>query len=147
MYKNQKIKGGGGGDTLDFEVLQHLSEEGGITQQLYIRVYISERSLNFLSKNVNFMSVGSVALILSELSCPRVVATHLSSLHYLHFTSLSSPISMGLYVSNLIHGVLNDVELELVFNLFIYLAPLLISYGLNSNKPKSRFLYTGFYCI
>ena len=26
---------------------------------------------------------------------------------------------MGLYVSNLVHGVLNGIELELVFNLFI----------------------------
>ena len=61
------------GGTLDFEVSQHLSEESGITQQLYVRVEqkytFSERYLNFLSENVNFMSVciGYVALILSAL--------------------------------------------------------------------------------
>ena len=38
---------------------QHFSEESDITQQLYIRggqkSAFSERSLNFLSENVNFM--------------------------------------------------------------------------------------------
>ena len=60
---------GGGRRTLDCEVSQHLSEESGITQQLYIRgaqkCTFSESSLNFLSENVNFLSVGSVDLILS----------------------------------------------------------------------------------
>ena len=33
--------------------------------------------------------------------------------------NVSPPISMRLYFSNLIHGVLNDVKLELVYNFFI----------------------------
>ena len=41
-------------------------------------------------------------------SCPGVVPTH-------HL----SPTSMGLYVSNLVDGVLNIVELELIYNFFI----------------------------
>ena len=57
------------GGTLNFDVSQHLSVGNGITQQLYIRggykYTFSERSLNFLSENVNFMSVGSVAMMLS----------------------------------------------------------------------------------
>ena len=58
------IKGG----SLDFEVSQHFSEESGITHQLYIRgekYTFLESSLNFLLGNVNFESVGFVALILS----------------------------------------------------------------------------------
>ena len=31
------VWGGGGGGKFDFEILQHLSEESGIPQQLYIR--------------------------------------------------------------------------------------------------------------
>ena len=57
--------------TKDVKGVQHLSEESGITQQLYIRAF-SESSSNFLSENVNFESVGPVALILlalMSLSC------------------------------------------------------------------------------
>ena len=39
---------------------------------------------------------------------------------------------MGLYVSNLVHVVLNDVELELVYN-FLYLALLVRYLSLKSN--------------
>ena len=49
------IKGGREG-TLDFEVLRHLSEERGITQQLYMgggECTFSESSLNFISENVS----------------------------------------------------------------------------------------------
>ena len=58
------------------------------------------------------MSVGSVALILSGLMSQSCRNTPL-------FTyNLSSPKSMGLYVSDFVHGVLDGVELELVYNFF-----------------------------
>ena len=69
---------------LDFEVTRHFSEEGGITQQSYNRgdksILFYEISLNCLSENVNFMSVGSVAPILSELmfqSCHKSIFSYI----------------------------------------------------------------------
>ena len=60
---------GGGGGTLDFEVSRHLSEESGITQQLYMmgwgKYTFSESPLRFGSANVDFKSVGAVTLIFS----------------------------------------------------------------------------------
>ena len=61
--KSMNFLGQGGwtpwGGTLDFEVSRHLSEESDLTQQLYIggglKYTFSERSLNFLAENVNFM--------------------------------------------------------------------------------------------
>ena len=61
------------------------------------------------------MSVSSVALILSVLmseSCRNIPV---------FIQKLSSPTSMGLYVSNLVHGVLNGIELELVYSFFYIL--------------------------
>ena len=49
-------RGGGEGYTRDFEMLRHISEENGTTQQLYIKWGIkytfSDRFSNFLSGNV-----------------------------------------------------------------------------------------------
>ena len=57
--------------TLDFEVSLNLSKVSGITQQLYLRggqkYTFLERYLNFYSEHVNFMSVGSMGLILLAL--------------------------------------------------------------------------------
>ena len=55
----------------------------------------------------------SVALILSALMSQSCRDTPI-------FTkNLSSPTSMGMYISNLVHGVLIGVELELVYIFFI----------------------------
>ena len=41
---------------------------------------------------------------------------------------------MGSYVSNLFHRVLNGIELELIYNFSIYLAPFLRYLRLKSNR-------------
>ena len=57
------------------------------------------------------MSIGPVAIVtdITELSRDTPVFTY----------NLSSPTSMGLYVSNLVPGILNSIELDLVYNFFI----------------------------
>ena len=59
------------------------------------------------------MSIGSVALILSELMSQSYRDTSVLT------ENLSSPTSMELCVSNLVCGVLNGVELKLVYSFFI----------------------------
>ena len=93
----------------------------------------SESSLNLLSENVNFKSLGSVALIWSAImfqSCRNAAV----------FTwNAPIPTSIGLYVSILVHiyhGLLNGVELEL-HTTFLYLSPLPRYHGLKSNTLTS----------
>ena len=68
----------------------------------------------FFRENVSFVSVSSVALDwLYWHSCPTAVMTHWSALKIYLLLQLWD------YVSNLVHGVLNGIELELVHNFFI----------------------------
>ena len=114
--KNSIIPLREGVGTLNCEVSQHLSEKGGITSNYTSEVgkiihFLKALRIFFLKVSI-FMSVGLMDLILSALMSQSCRDTPV-------FTkNVSPPTSMGLYVSNLAHGVLNGVELELVHNFF-----------------------------